>query len=196
MGADALGNNVENVEIPVTGRISLVEYSADNKITPEMIGSKKAEPDLPEAYKTGALGLVTQDGAPQDSGEAGDSIEFWQQGHQINGESTITTTMTLAEDTPLTRKVAYGAEPDENGVYGVDTLTPDAKWMAYYEEAYKSGRVMRRAGVVMVTANEPGQSTRGEVKGRALTLKWLADENYDGHKYIECVYDPAKALSM
>ena len=193
MGADALGNNVENVEIPVTGRISLVEYSADNKITPEMIGSKKAEPALPEAYKTGALGLVTQDGAPQDSGEAGDSIEFWQ---QINGESTITTTMTLAEDTPLTRKVAYGAEPDENGVYGVDTLTPDAKWMAYYEEAYKSGRVMRRAGVVMVTANEPGQSTRGEVKGRALTLKWLADENYDGHKYIECVYDPAKALSM
>lgn len=196
MAADALGNDVNNVEIPVTGRICLVEYSADNKITPEMIGDKKAEPALPEAYKTGALGLVTQDGAPQDAGEAGDAIEFWQQGYQINGESTITTTATLAEDTPLTRKVAYGAEPDENGVYGVDTLTPDAKWMAYYEEAYKSGRVMRRAGVVMVTANEPGQSTRGEVKGRALTFKWLADENYDGHKYIEAVYDPAKVLSM
>lgn len=194
MAADTQGNDIGAVRIPVTGRICLVPYDTKNKIDSTAIGNKAAQPTLPEAYKTGAVGLIKSDGAPQDASESGDAIEFWQQGYQINGQASITTTFTLAEDNAVTRAFVHGgAEPDENGVYGVDTLVPDAKWMAYYEEAYKGGAVYRRAGVVIMTANEPGQAERGSVKGRAITVSWLADDNYGGKKYIECTYDPAAA---
>ena len=191
MAADTQGNDLESVNVPVTGRISVVPYEEENVITPEMIGEDVEEPDLPEAYATGAIGLVTSDGAPQDSSETGDATEFWQQGYQVNGEASITTAFTAAEDNAVTRRFVNGSDPDEHGVYGIDTLTPDGKWMAYYEEAYKNGRVYRRAGVVTLTGNEPGQSTRGSVKGRALTVTWQNDDYYGGHKYIESTYEPA-----
>lgn len=191
MAADTLGNSINAVQIPVTGRICIVPYDPKNKIEATAIGNKAKDPTLPEAYKTGAVGLIKSDGAPQDSSETGEAIEFWQQGYQVNGSSKILTSFTLAEDNAVTRDFIHGgAKADENGVYGVDTLVPDAKWMAYYEEAYKNGSVYRRAGVVAMTANEPGQSERGAVKGRAITVAWLEDENYGGKKYIETVYEP------
>ncbi len=191
MAADTQGNDLEAVLVPVTGRICVVPHDEENVITPEMIGKGVADPQLPEAYKNGCIGLVTADGAPQDASENGDPVEFWQQGYQINGEAMITTAFTAAEDNAVTRRFVNGSDPDEHGVYGIDTLTPDGKWMAYYEEAYKSGKVYRRAGVVTLTGNEPGQSTRGSVKGRALTVTWQNDDLYGGHKYIEHTYDPA-----
>ena len=193
MAADTQGNDLGNVNVPVTGRICLVPYAEENVVTSAMIGKDVADPQLPEAYAAGAVGLITSDGGPQDAAENGDATEFWQQGYQINGEATITTAFTLAEDNDLTRKVCYGADPDANGVVGVDTFTPDLKWMAYYEEAYKNGRVTRRAGVVQVTGNEPGQSQRGSVKGRAITVTWQADALYGGHKFLEITLDPSKA---
>lgn len=194
MAADTQGNDINAVNIPITGRMCFVPYDVENVIEPEMISEKVAVPTLPDAYKSGAVGLVESDGAPQDASEAGDPIEFWQQGYQAGGSSSITTAATLAEDNAVTRKLVRGGEePDEHGVFGVDTLVPDTKWMAYYEEAYKNGRVYRRAGVVQMTGNEPGQSERGSVKGRACTFTWLEDENYGGHKYIEATYDPALA---
>ena len=196
MAADAQGNNLDDVLVPVTGRICVVDYDEENVITPEMIGKGVADPQLPAAYASGCIGLVTADGAPQDSSETGDAVEFWQQGYQINGEATITTTFTATEDNEVTRRFVSGSDPDEHGVTGVDTLTPDGKHMAYYEEAYKNGKVYRRAGVVTLTGNEPGQSTRGSVKGRALTITWQNDELYGGHKYIEHTYDPADATEL
>lgn len=191
MAADALGNDITKVQIPTTGRICIVPYDPKNKIDSTMIGNKAKDPTLPEAYKTGCVGLVKVDGAPQDASETDEPIEFWQQGYQVNGSSKITTSFTVAEDNDVTRAFLHGgAKPDENGVYGVDTLVPDAKWMAYYEEAYKNGSVYRRAGVIVMTSNEPNQSERGSVKGRGVTVNWLEDENYGGKKYIECIYDP------
>ena len=196
MAADAQGNNLDDVLVPVTGRTCVVDYDEENVITPEMIGKGVADPQLPAAYASGCIGLVTADGAPQDASENGDPVEFWQQGYQINGEASITTAFTAAEDNAITRRFVNGSDPDEHGVYGIDTLTPDGKWMAYYEEAYKNGKVYRRAGVVTLTGNEPGQSTRGSVKGRALTITWQNDELYGGHKYIEHTYDPADATEL
>lgn len=191
MAADTQGNDLDAVLVPVTGRICVVPYSEENAITSEMIGKDVDEPQLPEAYSNGCIGLVTADGAPQDSSETGDATEFWQQGYQINGEASITTAFTAAEDNDVTRRFVSGADPDENGVTGIDTLTPDGKWMAYYEEAYKNGGVYRRAGVITLTGNEPGQATRGSVKGRALTVTWQNDDLYGGHKYIECIRYPS-----
>lgn len=193
MSRDSQGNDLQQVNVPITGAICLVPYEAGNVITGEMIAADKQEPELPDAYDRlkSALGLITSDGGPQDSIDQDDPIEFFQGGYALNADPVITTALTLAEDNAMSRRVSYGTDPDENGVYGVDTLTPDEKWMAYYEETYKNGKVLRRAGVVQVTGNEPGQSERGSVKGRALTVTWQSDTLYGNHKFIEAVYDPA-----
>lgn len=195
---DAQGNDLNSVVVPVSGCICLVPYAAGNAITGEMISSSKKVPELPDAYarETSALGLITSDGGPQDSIDQDDPLEFFQQGYAINAEPTITTVLTLAEDNEMSRRVSYGTEPDENGVYGVDTMTPNDKWMAYYEESYKNGRVLRRAGVVQVTGNEQAQSERGSVKGRALTVTWQSDPLYGNHKFIEAVYDPSATAAV
>lgn len=189
---DAQGNDLGSVAVPVTGAICLVKYDPQNVITPEMIAVTKDVPELPAAYdRTKAcLGLITSDGGPQDASDQDDAIEFYQQGYSLNAQPTLTTAFTLAEDNALTRRVSYGVEPDEYGVYHVATLTPDEKWMAYQEETLKNGQVTRRAGVVQVTGNEPGQSERGSVKGRALTVTWQPDPLYGNVPYIEAPYRP------
>lgn len=194
MAKDAQGNDLSAVAVPITGAICLVPYDEENVITREMISKTKAAPELPDAYdrSKACIGLITSDGGPQDSVDQDDAVEFWQQGYSINADPTLTTAFTVAEDNDFTREVCYGEKPDdEHGAVVVRTLTPDTKWMAYYEESYKNGSVNRRAGVVQVTGNEPGQSERGSVKGRALTVTWLNDEFYEGGKYIEVLYVPA-----
>lgn len=192
MAKDNQGNDLKAVAVPVTGAVCLVPYSEENVITREMISKTKATPDLPDAYdrSKACIGLITSDGGPQDSVDQDDAIEFWQQGYSLNADPVVTTAFTTAEDNDFTREVCYGEKPDADGVVAVKTLTPDTKWMAYYEETYKNGSVNRRAGVVQVTGNEPGQSERGSVKGRALTVTWLNDDFYEGAKYIEVLYVP------
>ena len=194
MAKDQQGNDLSAVAVPVTGAICLVPYDQNNVITPAMISAKKANAELPSAYdRTKAcLGLITSDGGPQDGNEQDDPTEFYQQGYSLNSNPTLTTTFTLAEDNQLTRRVSYGVDPDEYGVYHVSTLTPDEKWMAYQEETLKNGQVTRRAGVVQITGNEPSQSERGSVKGRAITVTWQADRLYGGVPYIESVYRPGE----
>lgn len=192
MSKDAQGNDLSAVEVPITGGIMLVEYSDDNVITSEMIGKNVTTPQLPKAYdrSTACVGLITSDGGPQDSRDADDATEFYQDGYLLAASATLTTSFTAAENNEMTRKVTLG-EPDENGVYAVDDIVQDKKWMAYQEESLRGGRVRRRAGVVIVTGNEPNQSERGSVKGQQLTVTWQNDEHYQGKKYIECIYEPA-----
>lgn len=191
MTRDSQGNDLTKVAVPVTGAIMLVPYDVANKITSVMIAKNVKAPKLPDAYDPvkAACGLITSDGGPQDGRDADDPTEFYQDGYLLNGASKLTTTFTVAEDNDLVRTITLG-EPDENGVYMVDDIIADGKWCAYQEEAWRGGRIRRRAGVVQVTGNEPGQSERGSVIGRALTVNWSADEMYDGHKYIESIYDP------
>ncbi|KAE8127295.1 hypothetical protein [Bifidobacterium tibiigranuli] len=191
MTADSQGNDLSKVEVPITGAISLVPYSDANKITRTMIARSKAKPELPDAYAPAkaCVGLITSDGGPQDGRDADDPTEFYQSGYLLQPEPKLTTAFTAAEDNDLTRLITVG-EPDADGVYAVDDILRDDKWMAYQEEALRGGRVRRRAGVVQVTGNEPGQSERGSVKGRALTVTWQPDPNYDGHRYFESIYDP------
>ena len=181
MAKDKQGNDLANVGVPITGAICIVPYAEDNVITRTMISKKNATPKLPEVYarSTAALGLIANDGAPQDSTETGDPIEFWQGGYTLNGDTTIYTAFTTAEDNDLTRELCFGEKPDADGVIAVDTFTPDTKWMAYEEITYKNGNVDRRAGVIQVTANEPGQAERGSVLGRAVTVKWVRDDLYE-----------------
>lgn len=79
MAKDKQGNDLANVGVPVTGAICIVPYAEGNVITRTMISKKKATPELPDVYARGTacLGLIANDGAPQDSTETGDPIEFW-----------------------------------------------------------------------------------------------------------------------
>ena len=193
MAKDKQGNDLGNVGVPITGAICIVPYSDENKITRAMISKKKATPELPKAYdrSTACLGLIASDGAPQDSIDTDDAIEFWQQGYSLNGETTISTAFTIAEDTDLAREFCFGEKPDDDGVIAVDTFTPDTLWMAYEEIVYKNGNVDRRAGVIQVTGHEPGQAERGSVLGRAMTVKWVRDDNYEGKPFIEAHCTPS-----
>lgn len=192
MSKDAQGNDLSAVSVPVTGAICVVPYDTANVITRAMISKKKAEPDLPDAYARdkSALGLITSDGGPQDAAEQDDAVEFFQQGYSLNSDPTMTIAFTLAEDNDFTREFCFGEKPDADGVIGVKTLTPDTKWMAYVEIKNKNGSVDRRAGVLQVTGNEPGQAERGSVKGRAITCTWQPDDLYEGNHYIEAHYVP------
>ena len=79
MTADSQGNDVNKVEVPITGAIMLVPYADANKITSVMIANSKAVPELPDAYdRTKAcIGLITSDGGPQDARDADDPTEFY-----------------------------------------------------------------------------------------------------------------------
>lgn len=187
---DARGNNIHELETPIGGGISLAPYDEANKITPEAMAADKKEVTLPDAYgKDACIGLIKSDGGPQDGRDGGDSVTYYQRGYASTSMATLTTTFTAAENNALTRRITLG-EPDENGVYHVTDIVQPDKWCAYQEEFYKDGRVLRRAGVVQVTGNEPNQSTSGEDKGTALTVTWTPDEMYGNCAYIESIYYP------
>ena len=59
MAKDSQGMDLGQVEALVTAAIMIVPYSTENKITPEMIASSKATPELPAAYNrsTACIGL-------------------------------------------------------------------------------------------------------------------------------------------
>lgn len=186
MAQDSQGNDINAVPVPKGGAISFAPYAPENFLKPEDIGIKVAAVKLPDAYFKG--GLMKQDGGPADESGKGDSTEFFQEGYSLSKSPDLTTAVSLAEDNANTRLLCYGTEPDENGVYHVDTLTPDRKWCAYYEEPRKNGTVYRRAGIVQVTENKPDQAERGTVKGKAVTFTWQRDPAYGGDAWIDCVY--------
>lgn len=197
MAKDSQGMDLGQVEALVTAAIMIVPYSNENKITPEMIASSKATPELPAAYNrsTACIGLVKSDGGNQDSRDGDDPLEFLQDGYKkLPLATSLTQTFSPAENNALTRKITIG-EPDAQGVYHVADIIQDAKWMVYEEETFDTGRVHRRAGVMQVTGNEPDQQERGSVTGRALTVEWMKDPLYvdaehPNTRWIESWYDP------
>lgn len=190
MTRDSKGNNLDDTEVVLGGKIAFVPYSEDAKISAKDIAPSVEDPKLPDAYTTDSIiGLITSDGGFQDGRDGDDNTEFFQPGYTIPGQSSLTTSFTTAENNELIRRMTLG-KPDEDGVYHVtDIIQPD-KWCCYQEEYLRGGKTRRRAGVVQITGNEPNQSERGSVKGQQLTATWLEDDLYDGDKYIEAIYDP------
>lgn len=82
MAKDSQGMDLGQVEALVTAAIMIVPYSTENKITPEMIASSNATPELPAAYNrsTACIGLVKSDGGNQDSRDGDDPLEFCRTG--------------------------------------------------------------------------------------------------------------------
>lgn len=183
MTADNQGNDLNAVKNVLTSKIIVAPYVAGKTLTASQIAPSVADPitELGDVFgsSSAAVGLITSDGAPQDSRDGDDATEFHQPGYTLNADPTLTLAFTAAEDNDLTRLMTIGM-PDETGVYHVKDIIQDTKWFAYQETIYKSGRKRRRLGVIQITGNEPAQDTRGEVSGLSLTATWQLDPAVDG----------------
>lgn len=171
MSKDSQGNDLNAVPVPVGGMVAFAPYAEANVISDEDLG--KTPLDLPVAYEL--LGLIKQDGAPQHQREAGDATEFWQAGYLMPGEGTRTFQVNAAENNAAVLKLTEGKEPDSNGVIYVDDSLPDARVILFSATKFKNGSEDRYNGVAQVTAVELDQDTRGEVRGRSVTLTWQSD---------------------
>lgn len=183
MTADNQGNDLNAVKNVLTSKIIVAPYVPGKTLTASQIAPSVADPitELGDVFgsSSAAVGLITSDGAPQDSRDGDDATEFHQPGYTLNADPTLTLAFTAAEDNDLTRLMTIG-KPDETGVYHVKDIIQDTKWFAYQETIYKSGRKRRRLGVIQITGNEPAQDTRGEVSGLSLTATWQLDPAVDG----------------
>lgn len=183
MTADNQGNDLNAVKNVLTSKIIVAPYVAGKTLTASQIAPSVADPitELGDVFgsSSAAVGLITSDGAPQDSRDGDDATEFHQPGYTLNADPTLTLAFTAAEDNDLTRLMTIG-RPDATGVYHVKDIIQDTKWFAYQETIYKSGRKRRRLGVIQITGNEPAQDTRGEVSGLSLTATWQLDPAVDG----------------
>lgn len=182
MTADNQGNDLDSVKNVLTSKIIVAPYVAGKALTASQIARSVADPitELGDVFDSSStVGLITSDGAPQDSRDGDDATEFHQPGYTLNADPTLTLAFTAAEDNDLTRLMTIG-RPDETGVYHVKDIIQDTKWFAYQETIYESGRKRRRLGVIQITGNEPAQDTRGEVSGLSLTATWQLDPAVDG----------------
>lgn len=184
MTADNQGNDLDAVKNVLTSKIIVAPYVAGKTLTASQIAPTVADPitelgDVFGSSSSSTVGLITSDGAPQDSRDGDDATEFHQPGYTLNADPTLTLAFTAAEDNDLTRLMTIG-RPDDTGVYHVKDIIQDTKWFAYQETIYKSGRKRRRLGVIQITGNEPAQDTRGEVSGLSLTATWQLDPAVDG----------------
>lgn len=183
MTADNQGNDLDSVKNVLTSKIIVAPYVEGKTLTASQIAPSVADPitELGDVFDSSSstVGLITGDGAPQDSRDGDDATEFHQPGYTLNADPTLTLAFTAAEDNDLTRLMTIG-KPDETGVYHVKDIIQDTKWFAYQETIYKSGRKRRRLGVIQITGNEPAQDTRGEVSGLSLTATWQLDPAVDG----------------
>lgn len=183
MTADNQGNDLNAVKNVLTSKIIVAPYVPGKTLTASQIAPSVADPitELGDVFgsSSATVGLITSDGAPQDSRDGDDATEFHQPGYTLNADPKLTLAFTAAEDNDLTRLMTIG-RPDETGVYHVKDIIQDTKWFAYQETIYKSGRKRRRLGVIQITGNEPAQDTRGEVSGLSLTATWQLDPAVDG----------------
>lgn len=188
MSADTNGNDLSLVAVPITGFIAVqmsgtpayVE-SAAGGLTPLV---------LPTGYKK--VGLLTDDGAPQDDSDSDDDIELWQKGYKLRGDVTSRTLeITTAELNDTVRELINGVEPDANGMITVDQGNENQFPLFEYVK-YKNGMSLRRNGLAQISTVKPAQQSRGDVAGYDITFEWISDETVGGF-YREWVVNPTSS---
>lgn len=171
MTADASGNDLDSVGVPITGLAAFAPAVEGNVIAKTGLGASPLT--LPEGYKR--LGLYKTDGGPASSREADEAIEFFQKGYLLAGDGTRTVVIGLAEQNVTVMGLIEGAEPDANGVIEVSSSLPDNRFILLVVTKYRNGKEKRQEGVAAITAVEPDQSERGSVEGTNVTFTWQED---------------------
>lgn len=190
MTADSEGNDLGAVGVPITG-FAAVQLTGGPSFVSSAAGA--ATPlVLPAGYQK--VGLFKVDGGPQDGGDAGDKIEFFQQGYKLSGDDQPTIQINLAQFDALVRKLVTGQTPDANGMVVIKALTPDTVFPLFVATKFKNGWSRRRNGLARISAVEIDKETRGEVNGRNTTFEWIDDETVGGF-YREWLVPPASGAS-
>jgi hypothetical protein len=173
---DAEGNDLSAVGVPVTG-FAAVQLTGE----PAYLSSSEGGTlpiTLPSGYTK--VGLFKVDGGPQEGGDAGDSIPFFQQGYKLAGDDQPNIQINLAQFDDTVRRLTTGKIPDANGMIVITGLTPDNTFPLLVVTKYKNGGTRVRNGLARVSAVETDQEARGEVNGRATTFEWITDETIGG----------------
>lgn len=176
MAADSQGNDLDAVQVPITGLAAYAPVLEANIIEKAELGASPLV--LPAAYKR--LGLYKQDGGPAASRETGDAIEFYQKGYTLSGDGIRTVVIGLAEANDAVRALTEGGTPDANGVIEVSSSLPNNRFILLVVTKYRNGKEKRQLGVAAVTAIEQDQSERGAVEGQNVTFTWQEDELFNG----------------
>lgn len=175
MTADAQGNDLSAVPVPITGLAAIAPVDPANVLTKPALAARPIV--LPAGYRK--LGLIKKDGGYEVGRDAGDPIDFFQYGYQLAGEGTRTVKVGLAENNAAVLALIEGAEPDANGVIEVSSSLPDNQWILFTSTKYRNKTEDRQIGVAFVSAVEPDKAERGSVKGSVVTLTYLEHELFN-----------------
>ncbi|MFF7683162.1 hypothetical protein ACFZA2_10405 [Microbacterium sp. NPDC007973] len=175
MTADSQGNDLDAVQVPITGLAAFAPLLLANVIEKADLGASPLV--LPEAFKR--LGLYKQDGGPAPSRDTEDAIEFFQKGYTIAGDGTRSVVIGLAEQNAVVQSLIEGVEPDANGVIEVLASLPNNRFILLVVTKYRNGAEKRQVGVASITAVEPDQSERGSVEGANVTFTWHEHELFN-----------------
>lgn len=187
MVADAQGNDLGAVGVPITGNMGVAPVAELNVLEP----AAGAVPvlALPAAYRK--LGLFKSDGGFNLTTEKdGDAIEFFQDGYSIpSGIANASLAVTLAQTDNLVREVTWGKVADANGYIEVDAGGHSTRYLLFTEEIFRNGIIIRRLGAVSVDTVQLDQSTRGEVRGVAVTFKYQRSPYFNNNHFGEWLVD-------
>ncbi len=171
MTADAAGNDILNVGVPLGGYLGVGPFgttlptAAQGKTNP-------LTPVLNVAIKK--IGLMTTDGGFQFAWAAdGDPIEFWQFGYSIpSGLAKVTLTIKSAEAlSDNVRTIVSGTAPTADAYTTIDGGGTSNKYVLFTEEVMSSGAIRRRAaGNATLQSVSEDKSTRGSVEGQELVF--------------------------
>lgn len=175
MTADAQGNDLSAVSVPITGLAAIAPVDAANVLTKPALAARPLV--LPAAFLK--LGLIKVDGGFEPTRDSGDPLEFLQKGYVLSGEGTRTVKVGLAENNTAVLKLIEGATPDANGVIEVSSSLPNNQWLLFTSTKYRNKTEDRQLGVVFVSAVEPDKAERGSVKGAVVTLTYVEHELFN-----------------
>lgn len=192
MVADANGNDILAVGVPVSGSIGFAPYGTTIP-TPTQGASESLVLD-PAFVK---IGLLKEDGGPQFAWAAdGDPIRFWQEGYSLpSGLANVTLAITAAEAlADHVREIIAGIAPDSNGYVEIDGGGHATRWVVFSEEIFKNGAIRRRvAPLVTLASSTEDRSERGGVMGNALLFNIARHEAVGRKHFGEWVLAPEEA---
>ncbi len=185
MAADEKGRDLDDVRVYVTGSVAYAPVDPLNVISKSDLGS--ADLVVPDAYKF--LGLRTSDGGPEETREAGEALEFLEEGFKIATNGTVQVAMTLAQYNAITREFVHGEAPDANGVVEVDFAPSSDSFLLLLEAVFKDGSMERQHGVARISEASRVKDERGTAKGATVTLEWAAHTLFNNKAYFEALVE-------
>lgn len=186
MSADADGNNIDAVSVPVTG-FAAVQLSGTPTFVSSAVGGASTLV-LPTGYQK--VGLFKTDGGPKDSNDKSDDIEFFQDGYTISGTHTRTVEIGLAQFDAYVRQLVSGVAPDSNGMIVITDQNNDDTFPLFTTVKYKNGNSRRRNGLARISAVDADQEKRGDASGLSVTFKWVYTDAIGG-LYREWLVTPS-----